>query len=301
MGNNIFNGMQLFCSIVDTGSFSGAAKKLGHSASHVSKEIARLEDRLGSRLMNRTTRSFSLTETGRMFYDHARQIVEDAKSIEDFIQTLGSKPFGHLRISVPVMVAQAHFNDWLARFLALYPDITCEVEVSDRKVNVVAEGYDMVIRAGQMEDADLVAKELFKTAGITVAAPDYLARHGTPTTPQELPEHTLIDFSYRPLSSGWEFKGKDGKPLIVNFSPRVRCNSAETEAALAIAGTGITRLPQMACAAALEKGQLVRILAKYDTQHLGIYAVYPSRSHLAPKVRALIDFLNDRSRPLRNP
>jgi DNA-binding transcriptional LysR family regulator len=301
MTNNSFAGMALFCTVTEAGGFTAAAHRLGHSVSHVSKAIARLEARLGTRLLNRTTRTISLTESGRIYYDHARQIVRDAEAIDQRIQSVGNSPFGLLRASVAVMFADAYLNQWLPGFLQQYPDITCQIEVSDRKVNIVAEGIDVVVRAGQLQDADMIAKELFKTRLLTVAAPSYLDAHGTPDHPHDLAGHDLIDFSYRPVAGAWAYVGGGNRGISVPVSPLVKCDSAEMETALAIAGTGITRLPQLACEKEIAAGALVPILEEYEQEPIGIYIVYPSRAHLAPKVRAFVDFLDGKCRQRKRP
>ena len=299
MTNNHFDGMVLFCAVVEAGSFTAAARKLGHSVSHVSKEVARLEGRLGTRLLNRTTRTISLTETGRVYYDQARQIVRDAEAIDQRIQAVGDRPFGLLRVSVAVMFGHAYLNQWLPEFLSDYPDITCEVEVSDRKVNIVAEGFDAVVRAGRLEDTDLIAKELTRTRRMAVASSTYLDANGTPKHPHDLSDHALIDFSYRSIANVWDFAGTSGKTIAVPVAPVVTCNSAEMEAALAVAGVGITRLPQLACEDEIASGALVPILEGFEKPPIGIYVVYPSRAHLAPKVRAFVDFLDHKCKRRR--
>ena len=292
MNNNHFDGMLLFCAVVEAGGFTAAAREFGRSVSHVSKEVARLEARLDARLLNRTTRRISLTETGRVYYTQARQIVRDAEAIDQRIQSVGDRPFGLLRVSVTVMFSHAYLNGWLPEFLRLYPDIACDIVVSDRKVNIVAEGFDAVVRAGRLEDADLIAKELTQTRQLAVAAPSYLETNGSPNHPRELADHVLIDFSYRNISRVWDFSGTNGKTITVPVSPLVTCDSAEMETALAVAGLGITRLPQLACEDEVRSGALVPILEGFEKPPIGIYAVYPSRAHLAPKVRAFVDFLD---------
>ena len=290
--NAVFDGMIVFCEVVEATGFSAAAQRLGHSASHVSKEIVRLEDRLGARLLNRTTRTVSLTDDGRIYYEHARRVVNDARDAESAILSFKDKPFGLLRVSVPVSFSLNYLNQWLPEFLDAYPDVNMEIEASDRIVDIVAEGYDVVVRAGQLDASDLIAKKLLTSRRLTVASPDYLREHGEPSKPDDLEGHTLIDFSQRKIASIWSYVGEASREIRVHVQPRVVCDNAETELALAVSGVGITRLPSLACQKELASGALVSILTEFENPPLGVWAVYPSRSHLAAKVRAFVDFLD---------
>ncbi|MDA4844210.1 LysR family transcriptional regulator [Hoeflea poritis] len=296
MDNNrdLFDGMVIFCAVVDENGFAAAAERLGHSASHISKEVARLEQRLGARLLNRTTRTLSLTEIGRTYYEQARTIVEDAREIRNRIRAVGDKPAGLLRVSVPVSFARNYLDAWLPEFMETYASVRLHIEASDRMADVVAEGFDVVVRAGRLDDTGLIARRLMTTRLLTVASPAYLARHGMPETPAELAGHTLIDFSYRRTATTWEYKGDGGRRIPVSVAPRLVCNSAETELSVALAGAGITRLPSMACEKQIASGALVPILTRYEEEPIGVFALYPSRVHLAAKVRAFVDFLVDR-------
>ncbi len=293
---NLFDGMVLFCAVVEQRSLTAAASHLGHTPSHVSKELARLEARMGSRLLNRTTRKHSLTETGRIYYDNARRIVSDAKVIEDRIHTLGDRPYGELKISVPVIFAQGCFNSWIPEFLDSYPDVSLNIDVSDRQVDMISESFDLVVRIGTLPNSDLIVRELFRTGMPTVAAPAYLAQRGEPKNPSELVHHDLISFSGGAATQSWTFPVPDRAPLAVEVSPKVRCNDAEMEKTLAAAGCGITRLPELACREELETGSLVRILNDYERPPAGVQLIYPNRAHLPPKTRAMADFLIRQSR-----
>lgn len=287
----LFDGLIVYCAVVENEGFTAAARALGHTPSHVSKEIARLEERLGARLLNRTTRTVSLTDVGGNYYQKARQIIEDASSAEKQILDTSHKPSGLLKLSVPVSVALSCLNAWLPEFLDAYPDIRMSIDASDRLVDIVAEGFDVVVRAGQLKDSDLVARKLVTSRLMTVASPRYLATAGTPETPDELQGHVLIDYSLREISDLWGFSGHQGQLVNVPVVPRITCNSAETEQALAIAGVGITRLPGFSCQDKILSGDLVAILEDYEMPPIGLYAIYPSRSQLATKVRAFVDFL----------
>lgn len=292
---DIFDGMVLFCAVVAKESMSAAAKLLGHTPSHVSKEIARLEARLGARLMNRTTRRLSLTEAGRIYFENAQRMVDDAHTMQDHLHSIGDRPFGELRMSVPVVFAHGWLNEKLPEFLDRYPGINLHVDVSERRADMIGEGIDLLVRIGNLPSSDLIAREICKTRGLTVAAPAYLERRGTPQQPSELQDHDLIDFSFHGIAQHWNYLGSDDATISIPTTPRIRCNDAQTEKALALAGQGITRLPQIACHTELEAGTLVSVLKKYSTQPVAINAIYASRENLPTKTRAMVDFLVEKS------
>jgi DNA-binding transcriptional LysR family regulator len=287
----VFDGMILFCSVVENHGFSTAARELGHTPSHVSKQIVRLEERLGTRLLNRTTRSVSLTDMGQRYFEQARQIIEDARVAQNQIHDASSRPSGTLKVSVPVSLGLSCLNAWFPKFLNSFPDIHLNIESSDRMVDVVAEGFDVVVRAGYLKDSELIAKRLFTSRLMTVASPAYLRKNGMPEKPQDLDGHALISFSRQKTTNAWSFIDTNGKQITVQITPHVVCNSAETEEALALAHVGITRLPSFACQNAIADKSLIPILEAYEKPPIGIYAVYPSRSNLALKVRLFLDFL----------
>lgn len=293
---DLFDGMVLFCKVIEQDGLSAAARVTGHTPSHVSKELQRLEARLGTRLLNRTTRKISLTESGEVYYRNARRIIDDAREVEDRLHATGDRPFGVLRMSVPVVFAHGCLNAWLPEFLELYPDVSLQIDVSERRADLVAEGIDLLVRIGELPSSDMIARELFRTAGVTVAAPSYIARKGMPDHPSELVDHDLIDFSFHRISHSWGFAGADGKTITVPVAPKFRCNDAETEKALARAGCGVTRLPELACRSDLKSGALVRILESFERSPSGVYAIYASRENLPPKTRAMVDFLVRKSR-----
>lgn len=295
MNDNLFDGLVVFCSVIEEGSFTAAAKALHHTTSHISKEVARLERRLGTRLMNRTTRKISLTESGRIFYENSRRIIDDAESTHSQILSTEDRPFGHLKVSVPVMFSDACLNPWLPDFAGECPDVTLDIEISDRYVDIVAEGFDVVVRAGALDDSDFIARKLMRTRQLTVASPAYLKKHGTPQSPHELSGHSLVSFSFRGIANTWVYQGGDGNPLAVSVMPKIRCNSASMEVALAKSGFGITRIPYLAGEQELGNGTLVPILEAFEIPKLEIHAIYPSRQHLAPKVCAFVDFLAKKS------
>lgn len=292
---DLFDGIYLFHTVVEQEGLSAAARVLGHTPSHVSKELARLEARLGTRLLNRTTRTISLTETGRTYFENARRMIADTRAVEDRLNVLGDRPFGELRMSVPVVFAHSCLNEWLPEFLERYPEIKLNIDVSERRADMIAEGIDLLVRIGNLPPSDLIARELFKTEGVTVAAPSYLEQHGVPAHPSELEGHDLIDFSFHGPTQNWTYLSPGGAQISVPVSPRIRCNDAQTEKSLAVAGRGITRLPKLSCKAELDDGALVSLLTDFATPPAGVHVIYASRDNLAAKTRAMIDFLVEKS------
>lgn len=288
---DVFDGMIVFCEVVDSDGFASAARKLGHSASHVSKQIARLEDRLNVRLLNRTTRTMSLTEIGRLYYEHARQIINDARETESRIVGGKNTPAGSLRVSAPVSFGLSHLADALPDFLCDNPEVTLDMDFNDRMVDVIAEGYDVVIRIGQLKDSSLIARQIGATRGLTVASANYWKANGKPRRPKDLEGHVAISYVLMNHPAAWQYIDEDGETIVINMDLRVKCNSAELEAALAVRGVGVTRLPEFVCAKELADGSLEAVLEDFAGSSIGIYAVYPHRQHLSPKVRAFIDFL----------
>ena len=292
--HNRFSGVSIFVGVVEAGTFTAAAERFGHSVSYVSKAVTRLEERVGVRLLNRTTRTLSLTDAGRLYFERCQQIVADAEAAEHAITMGRETPHGLLKVSAPVSFALSYLRHALPDFLAACPEVTLEIESNDRFVDVVAEGFDVVIRVAELKDSTLVSRRITSSRGLTVAAPAYWDRRGRPTHPAELATHDCISYTYKQAPNRWEFHDPAGGRIAVNIQPRVLCNSAEMETGLAVAGLGVTRLPAFACAQELAAGLLEPVLEQYERPPHGVYAVYPHRQHLSAKVRAFVDFLADR-------
>lgn len=287
---DLLDGVAVFVGVINTGSFTAAARALGHSTSYVSKEVSRLEKRLGSRLLNRTTRTISLTDAGRAYYERCNQIVIDAENAERSINQLQDKPRGLLRINAPASFGSKYLLDVLPRFMHRYPEVKLEVEFNDRLIDVVAEGYDVVIRVGEIKDTNLVARKFTSSKIVVVASPDYLKRMGCPKTVEELAHHDCIAYSLLPTPALWDFY-KDGVRSSVTVDPRAMCNGAVIEVEMAKQGIGITRLPLFTCQQEVESGDLQIILEDYEQMQLDVFAVYPHRQYLTAKVRAFVDFV----------
>jgi DNA-binding transcriptional LysR family regulator len=287
---NLLDGMAVFVGVINAGSFTAAAQSLGHSTSYVSKEITRLEKRLASRLINRTTRTISLTDAGRAYYERCSQIMIDAENAERSINRLQEKASGLLRINAPVSLGSKHLLDVLPQFMQRYPEVKLEVEFNDRLIDVVAEGYDVVIRVGEIKDTSLVARKITSSRAVVVASPDYLKRKGCPALAEELTQHDCIAYSLLPTPTQWSFY-KGGVRTAVTVEPRAMCNNAALEVAMLVQGIGIARLPLFTCEQEVASGALQIILQDYDLVNLDVFAVYPHRQYLTAKVRAFVDFV----------
>jgi len=290
VNTNLLDGVAVFVETINTGSFTAAAHALGHSTSYVSKTITRLEKRLGSRLLNRTTRTLSLTDAGRAYFDRCNQIVIDAENAERSINQLQETPSGLLRINAPGSFGSKYLLDVFAQFMHRYPEVKLEIEFNDRLIDVVAEGYDVVIRVGEIKDSNLIARKFTSSHSVVVASPDYLKRKGCPQQAEDLTHHDCIAYSLLPAPTQWVFH-KNNIRSNITVEPRAMCNSSEIEVAMVLQGVGITRLPLFTCEKEVASGQLQIILEDYDQLQYDIFAVYPHRQYLTAKVRVFVDFL----------
>ena len=291
--SKLLDGIVIFANVVAAEGFGAAGRRLGHSASHISKIVAELEHRLGVRLLNRTTRSVTLTDDGRAYYERCKIILDIAEEAGAIAEARRTQPSGLLRITAPVSFGLSHLTNCLPRFVDLYPGVTLDVELNDRMVDLVAEGFDLAVRIGRLEDSSLVSTRLADTRSVVVASPDYWDRFGRPTTPNDLKHHKCISYSNLASPNEWTFTSAAGRHQKVTVPLVTQCNSAELETAFAIASTGVTRLPEFACKSALVDGALEVVLSQYEPEPLVIYAIYPHRAHLSSKVRAMVDFLRD--------
>lgn len=278
-----------FAAVADARSFTQAARRLGISSAQVSKLVARLENRLSARLLNRTTRDVSLTDTGRAYLDRARQLLEDFAGLEGSVRDENG-PSGTLRISAPTSFGAAELTPALLDFAAAYPQVALDVSSTDRMVNLVEEGFDVAVRIGQLEDSSLVARKLAAVKMVACAAPDYLARAGRPRTIGDLAGHEAIIDTNGADPTVWRF-GSGAARREVRVAGRLRFSGAPACVAAARAGFGITRVPAFAAAEDLRAGRLQALLCEVEPELIHVHAVYPHGRHLAAKVRAFVDFL----------
>ena len=297
---DIATQMTIFACVVDEGGFSAAARALDLTPSAVSKQVSRLEDRLGVRLLNRTTRHISLTDEGRAFYERAARIVSEIEEAEESIAAQHGHVRGTLRVASTVVFAKHHVLPLLPEFFKRYPELEVSLEVTDRSVDLVEEGVDVAIRfTEQLSDRTLVARRLAVNRRVICAAPSYLETHGVPQTPKELSTHNCLRLYTISSFNDWEFEGPDGT-AIVHVSGNFETNSADALYHAVLAGLGVARLSTYVIGPDLKSGRLVRLLPEYVHEKADILAIYPERRNLPPKTRVFIEFLTERLGAIRD-
>lgn len=290
--SELLDGMVIFVELIQAGSFTKAAESMGHSTSFISKKINKLESRLGVRLLNRTTRSISLTHEGELYFQQCLTIVNDAQQAEASINQQQQVPQGTLKISCSTSFGVSHLRAILTQFMQEYPEIDIELDVSEKMVDVVADGFDVVIRAtNELEDSSLICRKILSSYGVTVTSPEYIKKHGKPKHPRELAEHQLISYSNLKKPKQLIFQPMQGESFSVEIKNRMLTNSSVMEVELAVSGLGITNLPKFIVEQELKTGQLVTLFDEYKRTDINIYLVYASRKHMASKVRVFIDFM----------
>lgn len=285
-----FLEMQAFAAVVDSGSFVRAADALQMSKSVVSRLVAELEERLGARLLQRTTRRLSLTREGEIFLERCRELLAGVGDAEAEVTRHAGEVIGELRVSAPVTFGLLQLAPLWPEFMSRHPRLTLDVTLGDRFVDLVDEGYDLAIRIAQLPSSSLVSRRLASTRLVLCASPQYLRDAGPVRELGELSERAV--FAYKLLSTGdqWHFVGPQGQ-ASVRVHPRMRSNSGDSCVQAALQHQGIVLQPSFLVGAHLSSGALVEVLPEYRSIELGVYAVYPSRKQLAPKVRRLVDFL----------
>ncbi|TAH47665.1 MAG: LysR family transcriptional regulator [Betaproteobacteria bacterium] len=285
-----FREMESFVAVVEAGSFVGAAELLRVTKAAVSRSIIELEARLGARLLQRTTRRLSLTEAGRAYYGRCKQILAEVEEADSAVGAVTGHPVGRLRINAPFSFGILHLAPLWGPFMERYPDVELEVSLADRMVDVVEEGFDVVVRISRLEDSSLVYRRLASTRIVACASPEFLARHGSPASVDELARHPVIAYTYAAQGDLWRFTTPDGE-REVQTRPRMRTNNGDTCRAVALAHQGIVLQPDFLIGDDITAGRLVEVLPGCRGPEVGIFAVYPSRKHLSVKVRVLVDFL----------
>ncbi|MGY6549382.1 MAG: LysR family transcriptional regulator [Roseinatronobacter sp.] len=283
--------MEAFATVVDQGGFTDAARKLGISKSAVSKHVSALEARLGARLLNRTTRRVSPTDIGLAYYDRARRVLNDAGEADNLVAAMQSAPSGILRIAVPTDFGVTHLSPVLGAFLNRYPDVSVNMVLKNRFVELISEGFDLAIRVGEMDEPGLRARKICEATQRLIAAPRYLAEHGRPARIDELNDHRLLHYSHNAASSVWKITAPSGEQRQVRSSSWFSVNDGQSLLNAAITGLGIAYLPSFLYAGALRAGQVEDVIPDLPRDIQRLYAVYPAGRITQPKVRALIDFL----------
>jgi DNA-binding transcriptional LysR family regulator len=285
-----FQEMRTFVGVVDAGSFVGAADALEMSKPAVSRYLGELESRLGVRLLQRTTRKLSLTEEGEIFYARCKELLANVDEAEAEIASHSGEAAGQLKLSVPVAFGELHLAPLWARFMARHPKVTLDVTLSDRVVDLVEEGFDAAVRIRQLPNSSLISRKLTNTRVVLCASPKYLKKHGTPKHPSELARHDVLDYTLREMGENWEFNGPQGR-VVVKVAPKFRCNSGGTCRSGALQHMGLILQPDFLVGEDLRSGKLVEVLPEFRSHDIGVYVVYPTRKHVSPKVRMLVEFL----------
>lgn len=285
-----FQEMRVFVSVVEAGSFVRAAHLLGMSKPTVSRYVGDLETRLGIRLLQRTTRKLALTAEGELFHARCKELLANVDEAEAEITSNRGEVAGQLKLSVPVNFGELHLAPLWGQFMARHPKVRLDVWLSDRTVDLVDEGFDAAVRIARLSASSLVSRKLTSTRLVLCASPKYLKRHGTPRHPDELANHAILQYSLMATGDHWEFDGPKGR-VVVTVVPRFRTNSGSTCVAAALQHLGIILQPTFLVAQELASGALVEVLPQYRSSEVGVYVVYPTRKHVPPKVRMLVEFL----------
>jgi DNA-binding transcriptional LysR family regulator len=278
-----------FVKVAENSGFSAAARQLNISTSMVTTHVSALEDRLGVRLLNRTTRKVSLTEVGQAYYDRCVHILAEIDAADQIAEAQQSKPRGVLRLNVASAIPSI-LGHSVAEYVALYPDVAVRITATSRMVDLVEDGYDMAIRIVPVPDSALIVRHLASYRFVVCGAPSYFARHGEPRDPSELIHHNCMMFSQPPWSNEWHFGGSGGDRSIA-LSGNLQTNSGETLRIAAVHGQGLIYAPTFMVVDELKSGRLVPVLTKFLSAELSVDAIYPHRRYLSPKVRSFIDLV----------
>lgn len=283
--------MEVFVTVVSKGGFARAAEALDTSPANVTRYISDLETHLGTRLLNRSSRKLSLTESGVALYERSKSILDDVAEAEAIVSSNALEPRGRLRINAPVSFGIQHLASLWPKFLRAHPEVELDIALIDRVVDIVEEGYDLAIRIARTGSATHAARKLATSHNIVCAAPAYLKKHGRPKHPTDLSEHNCLGYTYSASGDEWNFLDVLGSDCSVKLSCSMHTNNGDTLRAAALAGTGIIWSPTFLIGDDLRTGKLARLLPGYRMPDIDILAVYPSRRHLSAKVRVMIDFL----------
>jgi len=282
--------MKIFRSVVDGGSFVAAARALDVSTAMASKHVAHLEKRLGTRLLNRSSRHLSLTDAGRVYFEQVRDALDNLDAAELAVGHAAAAPRGVLKVTAPVWFANAHFARLLSAYRARFPEVVLDVNLSDRVVDLVEEGFDLALRVTTSPGSALIARPLQAMRFRFVASPAYVAAHGAPRSRADLAAHAMIGYAYSPFGDTWPIE-TDAGIEHVPYVPAMRTNNTTLSHALVLAGAGVAPLPPWLVEDDLAAGRLVELLPGHRIAAATLYAVYTSRRYLAPKVRTFVDHL----------
>lgn len=296
-----FNNWLIFTRIVELGGLSEASRRLGLPKSTLSRRLANLEDDLGVRLVNRRGRTFELTDAGRLFYAEASQLAGQVEGARERLTDRTGREGGTIRMTAPHTPGGRFLGDWLAQFLRQHPDIHIELDLSDRVVSLLEQGYDLAMRVGPLADSSLVARPLGSSERLLVASPACIEQHGRPESPARLADLPCVGFGEQRSGHGTWLLSLGKRTERVHYHPVLRCDDMATIFRACVAGAGVALIPDFVCRDALESGELVRVLAEWRGPPAKFYLVYPERKLLPVRVRLLIDFLIERGKSDRKP
>ncbi len=296
---SLFDDMAVFVQVVDAGSFSGAARRLGVAKSVVSRRVSGLEARLGGSLFHRTTRRLSLTEVGQVYYDRARNILDDVAEAEDAARSLQGELVGRLRLAAPMSFAHQHLSPAIAVFLAEHPRLEVELDLNDRQVDLVNEGFDLAVRIGVLPDSSMIARLLAPSRRVVCASPAYLAACGEPRTLEDMEAfgHRCLAYSNRTVAEQWRFQSGETWQVARVANPRLISNNGQALRDAAIEGLGLAVLPTFIASEPIVRGALKVVLGDYPLAEASIYAVWPPGRQLSAKARAMVEALSRRFGP----
>jgi DNA-binding transcriptional LysR family regulator len=286
------DAMEAFVAVADLQGFAPAARKLGLSPSGVTRLVAALEERLGARLLQRTTRSVTLTDVGVRYLERARRILADVEEAESSAEGERTKPGGRLVVSAPNGFGRLHVSPVVSAYLKRYPEVAVDLRLSDRMINLVEEGVDLAVRIGHLPDSTLVARHVGEMRRIVVASKEYLKRRGEPKTPEAIASHDTVQFGAMTAEPEWRF-ASDGREIRVSSAPRLATNSADAAIQYAEQGGGLTRVLAYQAAESLKAGRLKIVLAAFEQPALPIHVVYPTSRLLSAKVRTFVDLVTE--------
>ena len=297
---NDLNDLYYFAAVVDHGGFAAAERALGIPKSRLSRRISALEDELGVRLLQRSTRRFAVTDVGMSVHRHAQSMLAEAQAAREVVERLSAEPRGAVRVSVPVSMAQQQFPKLLPEFMALYPKVRIQLVVSNRRIDVINEGVDVALRVRSKldDDGSLVMRSFGQIQELLVASPKYLNRAGRPKVPEDLADHVTLSISEDEARQRWELHGPDGDVRRIDLQPRVTGFDFPMMQAMAHDGIGITLLPETVCADAVRRGELEVVLPQWRLPQGIAHAVFASRRGMLPAGRVFIDFLAEKLPPL---
>ena len=288
---NELTQIKSFVALVESRSISKAAERMDIAVSAVSRRLKELESGLGVQLVQRTTRKMHITEAGEKFYRRCGRLLDDLEEAKHEASNTATALSGTLRIATPLSFGVAHLSPAVAAFMHLHPQIKIELDMSDRRIDLVEEGLDLAIRIGTLEDSSLMARKLASVRHVVCASPDFLNRHGIPSTPQDLSALPALCYGNLSQPDTWHYHDKDSKPGQVKVPMRMRANNGDALVEAAIAGLGVLCEPSFIVHGSVERGVLKPLLTDYQWNPMGIFAVYPQTKHMPTRVRAFIDFL----------